>query len=313
MRLRVGVIGLGRRWRRYRPILARLRDHIEVRTVCDQVARRAEIEARRLRCTASAGPVELLERGDVEAALLLDPQWFGLWPLEHACRAKKPVFCALSPDSDDAHADALHQQIQESGLPVFLALGPVLAPATMHLRELLTHRLGRAQPGACRLGRDAGAHRTSARSLTQSCRTALAGRLCLADGRRTAERVDDRWRGRIVCQRDRAIRRRSAGAADLVDGRGGPNAGTVRGGRRGGHGDGGVAAPPAFARQRRPARAAIAAALGGAKRIGALCPGAALGPTVAAELSGCVSSAHLAARLCAAGRKASGYLSEPEA
>lgn len=145
MRLRVGVIGLGRRWRRYRPILARLRDHIEVRTVCDQLARRAEIGARRLRCTASAGPVELLERGDVEAALLLDPQWFGLWPLEHACRAKKPVFCALSPDSDDAHADALHQQIQESGLPVFLALGPVLAPATMHLRELLTHRLGRAR------------------------------------------------------------------------------------------------------------------------------------------------------------------------
>jgi predicted dehydrogenase len=145
MRLRVGVIGLGRRWRRYRPILARLRDHIEVRTVCDQVARRAEIEARRLRSTASAGPVELLERGDVEAVLLLDTQWFGLWPLERACVTKKPVFCALTPDSDGAHADALYQQIQDSGLPVFVPLGPVLAPAATQLRELLTHRLGRAR------------------------------------------------------------------------------------------------------------------------------------------------------------------------
>jgi predicted dehydrogenase len=145
MRLRVGVIGLGRRWRRYRPILDRLRDHVEVRTVCDQVARRAEVEARRLRCSTSAGPVELLERGDVEAVLLLDAQWFGLWPLEHACRAKKSVFCALTPGSDDAHADALHQQIQDSGLPVFVALGPLLAPAATQLRDLLTHRLGRAR------------------------------------------------------------------------------------------------------------------------------------------------------------------------
>src|SRR5262249_51018186 len=100
MRLRVGGIGLGRRWRRYRPILERLRDHIEVRTVCDQVARRAEAEARRLRCIASAGPVELLERGDVEAVLLLDAQWFGLWSLERACMTKKPVFCALTPEND---------------------------------------------------------------------------------------------------------------------------------------------------------------------------------------------------------------------
>jgi len=145
MRLRVGVIGLGRRWRRYRPILARLREHVEVRAVCDQIARRAEAEARRLRCTVAAGPVEMLERGDVEAVLLLDPQWFGLFALERACQTNKPVFCALSPDSDDAHADALRQQIHASALPVFMALTPVLAPATMHLRELLAHRLGPAR------------------------------------------------------------------------------------------------------------------------------------------------------------------------
>ena len=144
MRLRVGVIGLGRRWRRYRPMLVRLREHIEVRTVCDQVARRAEVEARRLHCTAAAGPIELLERTDVEAVLLLDAQWYGLFPLEHACRVHKPVLSALSPAEDNSHADALHQQIQSENLPVLTALSPLLAPATTALRELLIHRLGRA-------------------------------------------------------------------------------------------------------------------------------------------------------------------------
>src|SRR5271166_5500917 len=96
MRLRVGVIGLGRRWRRYRRLLARLRDHVEVRAVCDQIAHRAEIEARQFDCAAAAGPVELLERPDVQAVLLLDAQWYGLWPLEHACRINKPILCTSS-------------------------------------------------------------------------------------------------------------------------------------------------------------------------------------------------------------------------
>lgn len=145
MRLRVGVIGLGRRWRRYRPILTRLRDHVEVRAVCDHIGRRAEEEARRLRCSAAGGPVELLERPDVEAVLLFDSQWFGLWPLEHLCRTNKPVFCTLPADSDAAHVDALRQRIQDSGLPVLMALSPLLAPATLLLRELLIHRLGQAR------------------------------------------------------------------------------------------------------------------------------------------------------------------------
>jgi predicted dehydrogenase len=145
MRLRVGVIGLGRRWRRYRLVLSRLHAHVEVRAVCDQVARRAETVARRLRCAAAAGPVELLERADVEAVLLLDAQWYGLWPLAYAGRVQKPVFCAPALSGEATDADALFQQIQASGLSVLMALGPLLAPATRYLRELLTHRLGQAR------------------------------------------------------------------------------------------------------------------------------------------------------------------------
>src|SRR5579875_201649 len=145
MRLQVGVIGLGRCWRRYRPLLAQLREYVEVRTVCDQTGRRAEIEARQLGCTTAAGPVELLERPDVQAVLLLDTQWYGLWPLEYACRVHKPVFCAVPLTSDESHAESLREQIQSSNLPVLMVLPPLLAPATRRLRELLTHRLGQAR------------------------------------------------------------------------------------------------------------------------------------------------------------------------
>jgi predicted dehydrogenase len=145
MRLRVGVIGLGRCWRRYRRLLARLRDHVEVRAVCDQIAHRAEIEARQFDCAAAAGPVELLERPDVQAVLLLDAQWYGLWPLEHACRINKPILCTSSLVSDEAHADTLYESIQSRGLPVLMTLPTFLTPATRHLRELLTHRLGQAR------------------------------------------------------------------------------------------------------------------------------------------------------------------------
>jgi myo-inositol 2-dehydrogenase/D-chiro-inositol 1-dehydrogenase len=144
-RLRVGVIGLGGRWRRYRRALERLRKRLAVRAVCDQVARRAEAEARRLGCAAAAGPVDLLERDDVDAALLLGRQWFGLWPLEHACRVGKPVFCAVPLSADEAHADDLRRLVADARLPVLTALAPAVAPAVARLGELLAGPLGAAR------------------------------------------------------------------------------------------------------------------------------------------------------------------------
>jgi predicted dehydrogenase len=144
-RLRVGVIGLGRRWRRYRRALEALRKRLVVRAVCDQVARRAEAEGRRLGCAAAAGPVDLLERDDVDAALLLGRQWFGLWPLEQACRLGKPVFCAVPLTADEGHADRLRRRVADAGLPVLAALAPAAAPAVARLHELLGGPPGAAQ------------------------------------------------------------------------------------------------------------------------------------------------------------------------
>jgi predicted dehydrogenase len=145
MRLRVGVIGLGRRWRCYRRALEALRKRVTVRAICDPVARRAEAEARRLGCAAAAGPVDLLERDDVDAALLLGRQWFGLWPLEHACRVGKPVLCAVPPTADEAHAEDLRRRVADAKLPVMAAGALDIAPAVGRLGELLAGPLGAAR------------------------------------------------------------------------------------------------------------------------------------------------------------------------
>jgi len=140
-RLRVGVIGLGRSWQKYLPVLSGLRRQLEVCGVCDEVARVAQRTAQRIGCTAAAGPIDLLERDDIQAVLLLDWQWFGLWPLQRAALLGKPVFCDLSL-LREPQADAIHEQVQARGLPVMMATSSVLAPPVLRLRHLLIHYLG---------------------------------------------------------------------------------------------------------------------------------------------------------------------------
>jgi predicted dehydrogenase len=148
--LRLGIIGLGRRWyKRYLPALLRLRSSFRISVLCDQRQERAVREAKRLACDAAAGPTQLLEREDVDAVLLLDRQWFGLWPLERACQVGKPVFCSCSLAWDDAHADALYRQVRESGLPVIMEMMPRFAPAAARLRNLFETDLGAPQLLLC--------------------------------------------------------------------------------------------------------------------------------------------------------------------
>jgi predicted dehydrogenase len=141
-RLRVGIIGLGRQWRRrYAPALEALSDSFEVAGVCDQIAQQAASEAARLHCPAAAGPSELLERDDVDAVLLLDLGWQRLWPVERAARLGKPVFC-LPALEDDANADAVAEQVQQAGLPVVIACPTSLTPAVQRLADLQSRLLG---------------------------------------------------------------------------------------------------------------------------------------------------------------------------
>jgi predicted dehydrogenase len=149
-RLRVGVIGLGRRWRRrYAPALAALPDLFEVAAVCDQVPQQAAVAAARLRCPAAAGPSELIERDDVGAVLLLDLGWQRLWPLERAARAGKPVFCLPALEDDDTHADAVARVAHEGRLPVMMATAAAYTGAALRLAEFRRERLGPARLLVC--------------------------------------------------------------------------------------------------------------------------------------------------------------------
>ena len=105
VRLRVGVIGLGRLWEtRHKPSLARLDDQFRVTAVYDPVFRRAELEAAQMGCAACEGLSALVERTDVDVIYLLSRQWFGLHPIGLACAAGKAVYwrCAAGRRVDRA-------------------------------------------------------------------------------------------------------------------------------------------------------------------------------------------------------------------
>jgi predicted dehydrogenase len=126
-----------------------LRDRFQVRALADQVPQHARQEAQRLGCSAVAGPTEMMERADLDALLLLDPQWYGLWALGLACHWGKPVFCCPSLASDDQHADAICRQVRDARLPVMVELAPRAAPATARLRQLLAEELGPPRSVVC--------------------------------------------------------------------------------------------------------------------------------------------------------------------
>jgi predicted dehydrogenase len=148
--LRVGVIGLGRPWKAtYLPALAARREGFAVAAVCDAVASRTARVARRMGCAAAAGPAELLERPDVEALLLLETDWHGLWPLERAAALGKPALCVPPLEADGPHADALVAAVRERGAVVVFGLLPRLAPVFARMRALVETQLGSARVVLC--------------------------------------------------------------------------------------------------------------------------------------------------------------------
>ena len=144
VRLRVGVIGLGRLWEtRHKPSLARLGDRFRVTAVYDQVYRRAELEASQLGCAACEGLSALIERSDVDVIYLLSRQWFGLHPIPLACAAGKSIYCALPLADDLNELESLVNLVDQSGIVFMPEFARRCYPATLRLKELLANELGR--------------------------------------------------------------------------------------------------------------------------------------------------------------------------
>lgn len=143
VRLRVGVVGLGRLWEaRHKPALATLKDRFSVVAVYDEVARRAEIEAAQLGCRAAEGLTALIDAADVDVVYLLTPQWFGLHAIELACAAGKPIYCALPLSCEAQELDRVDAVVRASGVPFMPEFARRFYPTSIRLRELIATRLG---------------------------------------------------------------------------------------------------------------------------------------------------------------------------
>jgi len=143
MRIRVGVVGIGPLWEsRHLPALRALSDRYEVRAVCDPVQHRAHLAARQLNADVHDGFRALTARDDLDAVLLLSPQWFGPLPIYAACDAGKAIYCAAAIELKDDEAAVLRDRVREAGV-AFMAEFPCrLSPATLRLKELIATRLG---------------------------------------------------------------------------------------------------------------------------------------------------------------------------
>jgi len=141
--LRVGLLGLGDQWeRRYAPALRALGDHFEVRAVCEQVAHRAEQVAAQFQATAVDGFRTLARREDLDAILILAPQWYGSLPVLAACESGKAVYCAAGMDLDAGQVLEVKRRVDAAGVAFVCEFPCRQAPATLRLKELIATRLG---------------------------------------------------------------------------------------------------------------------------------------------------------------------------
>ena len=143
MRLRVGLVGLGDSWQvRHAAALRALADRFEVRAVCDQVGHRAEQAAAEFQATAVDGYRVLASREDIDAMLVLSPQWYGALPILAACESGKAVYCAAGLDLEPEEAQQIKRRVEEAGIAFVAEFPRRQAPATIRLKELIASRLG---------------------------------------------------------------------------------------------------------------------------------------------------------------------------
>ena len=146
MRLRVGVVGLGDGWEhRHRPALRALTDRFEVRAFCADVALRAEQAAQEFQAVAVDGFRALACRPDIDAVLVLAPDWYGPLPILAACESGKAIYWASALDIEPSRAEEVKKRVEEAGVAFMAELPRRHAPATIRLKELIATRLGKPE------------------------------------------------------------------------------------------------------------------------------------------------------------------------
>jgi predicted dehydrogenase len=143
MRLRIGLVGIGDAWQtRHSAALRALADRFEVRAVCDQVRHRAELAAAEFHAEVVDGYHALAQREDIDAVLVLSPQWYGALPILAACESGKAVYCTAGLDLEAEDAQQIKRRVEEAGVAFFVEFPRREAAATNRLRELIASQLG---------------------------------------------------------------------------------------------------------------------------------------------------------------------------
>lgn len=144
MKLRVGVIGLGRDWQsRYLPALRSMRDRFQVVGVYSSVSVLAENAARELDAQRFDSYRAVMESPSLDAVMVLEDDWYRLMPLWAACDYGKSIFCGAEVHLDPTAATEIQERIQTSGVAFMNEFSRRFAPATLRLKELMATRLGR--------------------------------------------------------------------------------------------------------------------------------------------------------------------------
>ena len=117
-------------------------DRFEVRAICEQVAHRAEKAAHEFNAARIDGYRALTRRADIDAILMLSPQWYGVLPIHAACDAGKAIYCAAAMDMSTDDAAEVKRRVEEAGIAFMVEFPRRLAPATLRLKELIATQLG---------------------------------------------------------------------------------------------------------------------------------------------------------------------------
>jgi predicted dehydrogenase len=143
MKLRIGLVGLGEAWEsRHRPALRALGDRFEVRAVCAEVSHWAQRAAQDFHAVAVDGFRALAARDDIDAVLVLSPDWYGPLPILAASELGKAVYCVDALELDSRLAREIKRRVDESGVAFMAEFPRRLAPATLRLKELIATHLG---------------------------------------------------------------------------------------------------------------------------------------------------------------------------
>ncbi len=143
MRLRLGLIGFSSDWnQRHLPALRILQDRFEVKGVYNSVSSLAENVAREFGARSFEGFREMLRHDEIDAALMLESDWYGTAPIHAACDFGKAIYCGREIDFAPEQAVELKNIVDRAGIAFMAEFPRRFAPASLRLKELIATRLG---------------------------------------------------------------------------------------------------------------------------------------------------------------------------